>query len=306
MPEQRIGRAVRSLGGLALGDAFGDRYFLPPDEAEQAVGRRRWPAEPVWPWTDDTAMALSVLAVLIGHGRIDQDALAADFAARYDPGRGYGPSMNRLLRRIADGEPWRPAAAGQFGGEGSHGNGAAMRVAPLGAYFADDLDRVAEEAVLSATVTHTHPEAVAGAVAVALAAALAARHREDPAPDRADFLRAVAGRLEPSRVRSGLERAARLAPGTAPEHAAAMLGNGTLMSAQDTVPFALWAAAGHPDDLAEALWTTVAGLGDRDTTCAIAGGVVAARTGVAGAPEPWWASREPLPAWAAALEDAGA
>ncbi|CAL9616106.1 ADP-ribosylarginine hydrolase Tri1 [Nocardiopsis dassonvillei] len=301
MREQRIGRAVRSLDGLALGDAFGDRYFLAPGQAEEAIGRR-WLAEPVWHWTDDTAMALSVLAVLIEHGRIDQDALAADFAGRYDPGRGYGPSMNRLLRRIGDGEPWRPAAAGQFGGEGSHGNGAAMRVAPLGAYFADDLDRVAEEAALSATVTHTHPEAVAGAVAVALAAALAVRGRGAPAPGRAGFLRTVAERLEPSQVRSGLERAARLAPGTAPEHAAAMLGNGTRLSAQDTVPFALWAAAGHPDDLAEALWTTVAGLGDRDTTCAIAGGVVAARTGTAGVPEPWPASREPLPAWVTAFE----
>lgn len=301
MSQERIGRAVRSLGGLALGDAFGDRYFLPPGEAERAIGRRLL-AEPVWYWTDDTAMALSVLAVLVEHGRIDQDALAADFADRYDPGRGYGPSMNRLLRRIGGGEPWRPAAAGQFGGEGSHGNGAAMRVAPLGAYFADDLDRAAEEAALSAAVTHTHPEAVAGAVAVALATALAVRGRGAPAPDRSGFLRAVAERLEPSRVRSGLERAARLAPATAPEHAAAMLGNGTRLSAQDTVPFALWAAAGHPDDLAEALWTTVAGLGDRDTTCAIAGGVVAARTGTAGVPEPWLASREPLPAWAAAFE----
>ncbi|WP_017586867.1 ADP-ribosylglycohydrolase family protein [Nocardiopsis ganjiahuensis] len=87
-----------------------------------------------------------------------------------------------------------------------------------------------------------------------------------------------------------------VAPGTLPQHAAAVLGNGTGLSAQDTVPFALWCAAGHPDDLVGALWTTVAGLGDRDTTCAIAGGVVAARTGDAGVPRTCVEGREPLPA----------
>ncbi|MDH6136801.1 hypothetical protein P3T37_006232 [Kitasatospora sp. MAA4] len=38
-----------------------------------------------------------------------------------------------------------------------------------------------------------------------------------------------------------------------------------------------------------------------DTTCAIAGGVVAARTGSAGVPADWLASREPLPDWVAAV-----
>ncbi|MFL1428967.1 MULTISPECIES: ADP-ribosylglycohydrolase family protein [unclassified Nocardiopsis] len=194
MAAERIVRAERSLRGLALGDAFGDRFFLPADEAEQAVAGRRIP-EPPWEWTDDTAMAASVFAVLSAHGRIVQDELARDLADRYDPSRGYGPSMHRLLRAVAAGEPWEEAARSQFGGEGSHGNGAAM-------------------------------------------------------------------------------------------------------SAQDTVPFALWCAAGHLDDEVEALWTAVAGGGDRDTTCAIAGGVVAARTGGAGVPPAWRAACEPLPEWA--------
>ena len=53
-----------------------------------------------------------------------------------------------------------------------------MRVAPLGAYFADDLEMVRAQAVLAAEVTHAHPEGIAGAVAVALAAAWACRLRE--------------------------------------------------------------------------------------------------------------------------------
>ena len=40
-----------------------------------------------------------------------------------------------------------------------------MRVAPLGAYFAEDVERAASEAHLSAQVTHAHPEGQAGAIA---------------------------------------------------------------------------------------------------------------------------------------------
>ncbi len=86
-------------------------------------------------------------------------------------------------------------------------------------------------------------------------------------------------------------------PGTTVVHAASVLGNGIQISAQDTVPFALWSAANHLDDLVECLWTTVSALGDRDTTCAIAGNVVAARAGLAKVPSEWIASLEPLPGW---------
>lgn len=50
-----------------------------------------------------------------------------------------------------------------FYGQGSYGNGAAMRVAPLGAYFADDLALATQQARLSAEVTHAHAEGLIGA-----------------------------------------------------------------------------------------------------------------------------------------------
>jgi ADP-ribosylglycohydrolase len=57
----------------------------------------------------------------------------------------------------------------------------------------------------------------------------------------------------------------------------------------------VWCAARHPDDLLSALWTTAEGMGDVDTTCAIAGGVVGARTGLEGIPTEWLDRREDLP-----------
>ncbi|MFG2818404.1 ADP-ribosylglycohydrolase family protein [Kitasatospora sp. NPDC048365] len=293
--------ALDSLHGLALGDAFGDRWFFSDvDEGQLAHASRTLRPVP-WGWTDDTAMALVLVRHLVEHGEVRQDELARGFAAMYtaDPGRKYGPSMHQVMRRIHAGEGWYAVTSGMFGGQGSHGNGAAMRVAPLGAWFADDLDRVAEQAALSAAVTHFHPEAAAGAVAVALGAALAARSRGGAAPARSEFLLEIAGRLPEGEVRSGLRIAARMPEGTGVRHAAVVLGSGERVSAPDTVPFALWSAAGQPDSLPEAVWDTLGGWGDRDTTCAIAAGVVAARTGPGQVPAPWWAACEQLPAWVA-------
>jgi ADP-ribosylglycohydrolase len=73
------------------------------------------------------------------------------------------------------------------------------------------------------------------------------------------------------------------------------LGNGSQVVCHDTVPFCLWCAARHLDDYQAALWTTVEGLGDRDTTCAIVGAIVALSAGAESIPAQWHAAREPLP-----------
>ncbi|MEO7000605.1 MAG: ADP-ribosylglycohydrolase family protein, partial [Ktedonobacterales bacterium] len=176
-------------------------------------------------------------------------------------------------------------------------NGAAMRVAPLGAYFADDLDRVVEQATRSAEATHAHAEGIAGAIAVAVAAAQAARlHDSQLIPRGADFLDLVLPYVPESEVRAGIEQARKVRATARITNVVKRLGNGAHISAQDTVPFTLWCAAQHLNDYEAALWLTVSGLRDRDTTCAIVGGIVAAHVGIEGIPVEWRARREPLPA----------
>ena len=297
-PEARLARALISLEGLSVGDAFGQRFFVHPATIMLLIGNRMLPEAP-WRYTDDTQMALSIVQVLREHSAIDQNALARSFGRGYDISRGYGPAMHRLLVLLRSGKRWQPAARAQFGGEGSYGTGGAMRVAPLGAYFADDLDAAAEQAARSAEVTHAHPEGIAGAIAVAVAAGCAARRQEaQPGDARAEELFDTVLRFVPaSNVRNGIERARALRANIAVAHAAAVLGSGILISAQDTVPFALWCAARHLDKYEEALWATVSGLGDRDTTCAIVGGIVACSAGIESIPAEWRANREPLPTW---------
>ncbi|WP_435593003.1 ADP-ribosylglycohydrolase family protein [Nocardia sp. bgisy118] len=285
MIADRRSRAVASLRGLTVGDAFGGCFFVPDNLP--ALRARALPPDPWW-WTDDTEMACSVVAVLHRHGRVDQDALAASFAEHHDFDRGYGPSANRMLRLIRqEGGDWRELATEAFGGKGSWGNGAAMRVAPLGAYFAEDLDRVIDESAASAEITHAHPEGVAGAIAVALGAALT-RLRG------AELLDAIVARTPVGAVRDGITAARGLLDAD-PDAAARALGNGREVSAPDTVPFCLWIAARF-DDFAEACWATASAGGDVDTTCAIVGGILGARD--AAIPDEWLRRCEELPDWA--------
>lgn len=282
-------RMQRSLDGLSVGDAFGERFFQPPGVLEAALQERRVPARPPWNWTDDTAMALSVVAALQANGTIDPDVLGAHFGRRYtaEPSRGYGRGAHDVLAQLALGVPWARAAASLFDGQGSMGNGAAMRVAPLGAFFAEaPLSTVVQEAHRSAAVTHAHPDGQAGAVAVAIAAACFAKGEP-----RALVWTQVLARTPPGPTREGLERASRLGFDVPATHAAEQLGSGKKVLSHDTVPFSLWCALKHHDDFTEAMWSTVSGLGDRDTTCAIVGGLVALNDPP---PAPWLEAREPL------------
>ncbi len=290
---ERLARALSSLHGLAVGDALGSQFFVPANYAALLDGDL--PPGP-WQWTDDTEMACSVVAVLARHDRIDQDALALSFAEHHDFDRGYGPAVNRMLRQIRqEGADWRELAAALFDGQGSWGNGAAMRVAPLGAWYAGDPVQATHQAEISAYTTHQHREAVAGAMAVAAAAALAADPRGPRDPDA--LLAAVLDLVPRSAVHAGVRRARDMLDYDDVATVAAVLGCGRRTSAHDTVPFALWSAARHLDDYERAFWATARAGGDVDTTCAIVGGIVAARPG--GQPPATWTDRtESLPEWA--------
>ena len=283
-PVIALTNATKSLDGLSVGDSFGELFFR---RSPYETTFKDLPKRP-WPWTDDTHMTLSIVETLEKYGHIAQAELAKAFARRYeeDSFRGYAGGARRLLSHVARGEDWRDVSPKLFG-TGSYGNGAAMRAAPIGGYFSDDLERAAREAELSAEITHFHLEGKAGAIAVAVAAALAANR---PYPTGQDFLGAVMLYVPAVLTRSRLVAALDI-PANDLLQAMRELGTGTEVSAQDTVPFCLWSAAYHLDNFEEALWWTVKGLGDCDTTCAIVGGIVALSAEI---PARWLERREPL------------
>ena len=292
-----MARAAVALDGLSVGDALGETCFRIHNWdaiQEDPFATTRGP----WPFTDDTAMALSIYEVLRDHGTIDEDALARRFAARYraQPWRGYGAGAHRLLQQIGEGTDWRDAAECVFPG-GSFGNGSAMRIAPLAAYFAeDDSAEIARQARLSAGITHAHSEGLAGGVAIAVAGAYAWKHRDTRSEDatKRGLFAEVLAHTPRSEVRRGVERAATLDFGLSIEAVVSFVGNGRNISCQDTVPFCVWVAANHLDNYLTAVVQTIRGGGDIDTNCAIVGGIVVQAVGREGIPSAWLTDREEL------------
>lgn len=290
----RLARAWEVLEGLSVGDAIGESLSYQSHRCRELSdfscfrpGTLRY--------TDDTEMALAIFETLERLGGMDEDVLAWAFSSRYrkDPDRGYGKMARHLLQEICNGSPWRDVSQNAFGG-GSFGNGAAMRIAPIGAYFSDDLAVVSAMAVKSAHVTHFHPEGIAGAIAVAVATAVASNHRGNPSNTAVEAIwDAVLEYTPESKVRMRLALARRFIDVGA-RQVVREVGNGSEISAQDTVPFCVWSACENLGCFREAILSTLEVGGDCDTNCAIVGGIVSAFTGLEGIPQDWHKVREPI------------
>jgi poly(ADP-ribose) glycohydrolase ARH3 len=274
-------RFLGCLLGQAVGDAVGAPYEgLPPDFIYWSLG----PAEEILAapptetlrYTDDTQMMIGVAETLILHGEIRQDVLAQRFAANYDPERGYGPGARRILELINEGGNWQQLADTVFPG-GSFGNGAAMRVAPVGLLFCHDLKRVAEQAHASALPTHRHLLGIEGAQLLALAVALAV---QGPTLDRTGFYHALEEHCHTDEFRWQVRAARKLRR----HDSFAFLGNG--LPAHRSVITAIACFTTSPDSFERAVAKAIA-LGDTDTLAAMSGALVGAHLGAGAIPTRW-------------------
>ncbi|MBW8687512.1 ADP-ribosylglycohydrolase family protein [Chitinophaga rhizophila] len=286
--------AKTSLTGLSVGDAFGETFFGKEDIILERLARRKL-QEGIWPFTDDTVMSIGIYKILATYGEINQDALAKEFAANYllDDYRGYGGTAHSILKDIAAGHRWKDVSKQVFDGMGSMGNGAAMRAGLIGAFFHENETKLIEQAILSAEITHFNQEAIAGAIAIALAAGICVRfNKMGKILTPAAFFEHITAYTPDSDVKHKIRKAATLPPHYDIRTVTFILGNGSRLTAQDTVPFALWCIAYHLYDYETAIWTAVSGLGDRDTIAAITGSVVVLSAGIPAIPDQWLQQRE--------------
>jgi poly(ADP-ribose) glycohydrolase ARH3 len=265
------------LLGLALGDALGapfegiDAYGIYSAFGPARGIIDRPPVDALF-YTDDTQMMIGVAEALLRDGRIVEDTLVRAFADNFDPDRGYGPSARHVIEAARDGGDWRGLSRSLQPG-GSLGNGAAMRVAPVGLLFRDDPERLWAEAEQSALPTHRHPIGIEGAQLVALAVALAFRGA-GAAFDRAAFFDGLLARARTDEFRWQLETARALVP----DDTLAPFGNS--LRADESVVTALTCFATSPDSYEAAVARAISLGGDTDTLAAMAGAVAGARLGL--------------------------
>jgi poly(ADP-ribose) glycohydrolase ARH3 len=268
------------LLGLALGDGLGAPFEgLSGETIYRSFGpaRRVFDHPPVGQllYTDDAEMMIGVAECLVANGRIDPDDLARRFHQNFTPWRGYGPGMRRIAEAMNTGRDWRELVRTVFPG-GSLGNGAAMRVAPVGLLFHEDLDRVAAEAAGSAMVTHVHPIGIDGAAVMATAVALAIRDAGRPF-DRRGFFLELAGRATTEEFEWQLRTASKQTPTDS-------LTFGNSLEAHRSVTSAIQCFANHPDSYNSAVGSAIALGNDTDTLAAMAGAISGARLGIAALP----------------------
>ncbi|MFC7348654.1 ADP-ribosylglycohydrolase family protein [Chryseobacterium zhengzhouense] len=275
MRTNKILLAPKSLTGISIGDAFGESFFGEESLMKSYIHQRIIP-ESTLDFTDDTIMAIAVFKSLKKFGEISQDFLAEEFTKNYylDINRGYGPSMHQYFRKVKSGENWKEVSYSKFEGQGSMGNGGAMRAAVIGAYFYDDFDKLKLNAKLSCEVTHASKEAIEGTKAIALAAAFAVQEKLELIKlSQQEFIQKIQSELDDSDMKSKLNKALYLDGNPSTELLVKTLGNGIKMTAQDTVPIVIWMLSRYKNNFEECFWNTVSALGDRDTICAMAGGI---------------------------------
>ena len=285
----RLKNAYQSLLGTSIGDAFGDSFFGDADEIQQRIEHKIISQED-WLFTDDTVMSIAIYKSLEQFGCINQAFLAKEFSDNYskDTYRGYGGTAHYILRNIGEGKDWHEVAQNVFDGMGSMGNGAAMRAGVIGAYFEGDIEIIKIEVKKSAEVTHTHFEAKVSAMAIALGASVAQKMKKSGEKvSFPSFLNQILVALPNSDTKSKINKSLHVPTHYSIGTVVSILGNGIKMTAQDTVPFALWCAAQHLDNFEMALWKAVSGLGDRDTICAIVGSIVILSAPENTIPETW-------------------
>jgi poly(ADP-ribose) glycohydrolase ARH3 len=281
------------LGGMvgsALGDAIGELAFLHCKKQDLCTQLDR---SKQLRYTDDTAMSIGLAESILKTGCLDEQDLGETFRNNFgkEPWRGYAsgpPTLFSMVERLRI--RYAEAAQRLFGGSGSLGNGAAMRVVPVGLFFHNSPD-LYEMARRSAIVTHAHPLGVDGAAVQAKAVALAMKLDPMEAFPREVFIDTLIDFAGTPEMKEKMLLVQELVnANTTPSFAAEQLGRS--VAVHESMPFALFSFLCHPKSFEDCLFCAILHGGDRDTLGAMACAISGAYVGVESIPESWKAKLE--------------
>ena len=279
-------KSVGCLVGSAVGDALGsslEGLWISELKIEEDFSGR---------WTDDTHMMIGVAESLIENKGFDGSHMAQTFIRNYErePWRGYAYGPPQVFKWIRSGVAWNEAAKRLFGGAGSYGNGAAMRVAPVGILYHNDPEQLRSVAYGQSQITHVHELGKEGAALQAYAVALAVNADPSSELEISAFLGDLKDFTRNELYRRKLEAVDKLLSEKDRRRVARELGNG--IEAQNSVPAAIYCFLRNPKSFEESLLYAISLGGDTDTIGAMTGAISGAYHGVEVIPERWKARLE--------------
>jgi len=274
-------RFIGCMLGAGIGDALG-RSFEGSWKSQVQSRNIKFNGR----WTDDTHMMIGVAESLIAKGGFNERHMLLTFMKNWEeePWRGYGSGPPRIFRMIRSGVSWNEAARLLYRGAGSFGNGAAMRVAPIGLLFYDDTERLREIACRSAGLTHTHVLGKEGAAIQAYAVALAVKTEKERF-DPEIFIEKIIEFARNDIYREKLEKARALLARGKESDVIRKLGNS--VEAFNSVPTAIFCFAKNHEEYARTVLYAVRLGGDTDTIAAMSGTIAGAYHGEEEIPKLW-------------------
>lgn len=271
--------------GSALGDAIGELAFH-YSSMERLSPKLEMVKELLY--TDDTAMTIGVAESILERGDLDPEHLGESFRKNFEhePWRGYASGPPTIFATVAQkGMTYVDAAKSLFGGRGSFGNGAAMRVAPIGLVCHGSPD-LYEKVRLSASVTHAHPLGIDGAAVQAKAVSLALLIDPAEAFSSNEFLNSLINFARTREMRNKLLLVQRMiAEKSSPVRAAQQIGRS--VAAHESIPFAIYSFLLNYRSFEDCLFCSILNGGDRDTLGAMACAISGAYLGIDALPQTW-------------------
>ncbi len=280
--------------GALVGTAVGDALGMPvegydPKQIQLKYGKIREMLSgklPAGSYTDDTEMMIGVAESLIENRGFNGEHMAKTFIKNFDSSRGYGFGVQIVLQLISEGESWEEAAKNLFGGVGSYGNGAAMRIAPVSIFYYDNFDELKKTAIKTAKITHTHPLGVEGAVLQAYAIALALNQHPLKNLDIENFLQTLQNFVKSEVYKNKIKKIKLLlSKKTSKWEVIFLLGNG--IEAFNSVPTAIYSFLANYKSFEDAVTYAVNLGGDTDTLGAMTGAISGAYHGFEAIPKRW-------------------
>jgi ADP-ribosylglycohydrolase len=266
-----LGTAVADALGVPFETKLANYEPLVAWDGKSFLGSEHHKLQP-GQYSDDTQMSLMVAESLLEKRGFDPEDLSKRYVDWMVSGRarGYGKTTLMAVQNLIQGKHWS-----ESGVPGSYGNGTAMRAAPFGVYFRNDLPTLIKICKIDSAITHASEEAEAGSIAIALAAAYAVNNDTD------DLLEKIWQALPYSKVRSTIFNLDSLvdSPFITAEQALRVIG--TKGDVRQTAPAALYCFLKF-DNYHEAVIASIKAGGDTDTTAAIVGALFGAQLGIRG------------------------
>ncbi|MGQ9644965.1 MAG: ADP-ribosylglycohydrolase family protein [Thermodesulfobacteriota bacterium] len=282
--------------GCFLGDAFGAGFEgMNPHQAIAHLSRLS--EKFTRTYTDDMDMTLALAESIVESGRVDPEDIANKFRQHCDLTRGYGMGAIRAILALRAGAAWHQVSRIVFE-KGSFGNGAAMRVSPVGLFYHHDLRSLQRAAIDQANITHTHPLGQWGAVMQASSVALALLQDPKKPPKKEEILVELReilwpGPLEYQKALNEMEDIFSKGKKIETMEVVRRLGNG--IEAHRSVPSASYVALTYSPDFQDAIQKAISLGGDTDTIAGMVGAIVGAQVGERGLPEEWMEQLEEGP-----------